>query len=110
MSRSDLAKIGSDFGDRDARIWKITLHSLSSLDVGGFASDKHIEAVAGQVYNEVKTGSEPSKAQDFVEVFIDTYDLTNKSDVNNLLGRERHEKENYSGRVGMIIDRQKPQQ
>jgi len=98
MTRRDLARIGSRF-NADGNAWKTTLHSLASQQSGPIGSDSCIEFVSGQLYSECYNDAEPDDVEEFVKRFIEVYELEDLSDVNKLLGREKHERENFEGQL-----------
>lgn len=101
VDRRDLAEIGADLGDEDARAWRVALRSIASASRFEFGSEEFLEFVAGQVYGETGRG-DPDQVAEYVETFLAVYNLDDMGNVDWLLGRERFERNNYAGRLGMI--------
>jgi len=100
-SRRELAQLGERLGD-DGSLWRTALRALASPS-GGFGSSRHIHMVAGQVHAEARSDdSTPARSQEFVEAFLDCYDLEELDDVDDLLGRESFERDNYEGQLAFV--------
>lgn len=104
-TRRDLAVLGERLCD-DGSVWKTALRALASPN-DEFGSDRHIEMVEGQVWSEAENcdSARHEYAAWFVETFVDVYGLDSLSDVDDLLGRESHERENYEGQLAMVRHR-----
>jgi len=90
--------LGARLGD-GATLWKTALRALASPR-DDFGTDKHMEIVAAQVYAaSLSEDSTPACSQEFVEAFVDCYDLESLDDVDDLLGRESFELRNYEGQL-----------
>lgn len=107
--RRELAKIGVCLEDQDGEVWETCLRALASPRGQEPLSPEHLETVSGQVYAETEREEPPSAvvmhATDYPRVFVDAYGLEDLGDVDDLLGRESFERDNYVGRVAMLSDR-----
>jgi len=105
-TRRDLARLGVTLGD-DGNLWRLTLRALASPGGKEPLSPEHREMVAGQLYAEVEREDVPAVelAEDYVSTFVDVYRLADLKDVDELLGRERFERDNYQGRLALERDR-----
>jgi len=100
-SRRELAQLGARLGD-DGYLWRTALRALASPS-GDFGTGKHLHMVAGQVHAEAHSDdSTPARSQEFVEAFVDCYDLEELDDVDDLLGRESFERDNYEGQLAFV--------
>lgn len=66
-----------------------------------FGTEAWREHVCGQVYAEAES-DDPSDVEEFVDTFIALYGVADLGDVNALLGREAHARQNYEGQLGMV--------
>lgn len=96
----DLARVGSRLGGEE-RPFKAALRASASNPIDDVGSPEWIEHVAGQVYAERERG-DPADAKEFVETFLSVYDLKSLSDINDLMGRERYERQNYEGQLAFV--------
>jgi len=97
-SRRELAELGARLGD-DGSLWKTALRTLASPR-DDFGTGKHMEMVAAQVYAAARSeDSTPADSKEFVDAFVDCYDLESLDDVDDLLGRESFELRNYEGQL-----------
>jgi hypothetical protein len=106
-TRSDLARLGVALED-DGTLWRLTLRALGSPPGGSEPlSPRHLEMVAGQVHANVERDDAPvvELAEDYAKTFVAVYGLTDLGDVDDLLGREQHERDNYEGRLALERDR-----
>lgn len=103
VDRRDLAEIGAELRDHKARAWRVALRAIASASRFEFGSEEFLEFVAGQVYDEI-THADPERVAEYVETFLAAYGLETRRDVDRFLGRERFERDNYQGRVGMIVN------
>lgn len=109
-SRRDLARIGIDL-HRPAEslngiAWGACLRALASHPGDGVCSERAIEFAAGQVYGAIRAPAEPSRAEAFVRTFLAVYDIEDLEDVDDLLGRENTERENYEGQLAFVREAQ----
>lgn len=105
-SRRDLARLGVALGD-DGDLWRLTLRALSSPGGHEPLSPEHREMVAGQVHADAERDDAlgVELAADYVKTFAAVYGLSDLGDVDDLLGREQHERDNYQGRLALERDR-----
>lgn len=101
MTRRELAEIGVRLGD-DGEVWKTALRALAMVPHDDIKSDPAVEFVAGQIYAAAADDADPEDADAFAKAFIGAYDLEDVGDVDRLLGRERHERDNYEGQLGIV--------
>lgn len=102
-TRRTLARIGVLLGDNseNPRLWRIALRAMPSAP-GDVGSDQWTAFVAAQVYGDAPVGTQPQTALDFIDCFLSVYGIEDLSDVDGLLGRERHERSNYAGHISFI--------
>lgn len=94
----DLAELGVELGDDDGRLWKLVLRASASARRYDFGGEKFIEFVSGQAYGEI-VRRDPDRVAEYVETFLDVYELEDRADVDRLLGREAFERRNYEGQL-----------
>lgn len=105
MTRKELAVLGERLCD-NGRIWKTTLRAFASPP-NEFGNERHLESVKGQIWAEAQDcdSAKPEYAAWFAQTFKDTYELESFADVDDLLGRESHERDNYEGQLAMVRSR-----
>lgn len=96
----DLARIGVAMEEQDGELFRVTLHSLGSFLELGFGSDVHTEMVEGQIY--AASNGTTEQTEQYVRTFMHVFDIETMSDVNDLLGREKHITENYKGQLAFV--------
>jgi len=101
----DLARLGVALGD-DGNLWRVTLRALGSPGGHEPLSPEHREMVAGQLYAEVERDDVPASeavelVEDYVDTFLAVYSLTSLKDIDDLLGREQFDRDNYQGQLAM---------
>lgn len=99
-SPRDLARLGSELGEQDTELFTTTLYALSSPQSGDVGSERCIGFVAAQVYSEA-TDPDTELVEKYVRTFLAVYELSDLSDVNDLLGRQSFEEQNYSGQKAL---------
>lgn len=107
-TRGDLAMLGSWLNDADGDIWTVTLRTLASPYPGmDPLCVEHKKTAAAQVYESIDRDGSPAiqHSHDFVETFVSVYGLDSTDDIDDLLDRESHERDSYTGRVKMKDER-----
>lgn len=99
-SHRTLAEIGNVLGDSDGHLFSTALRAMGGApqDIG---TDEWEEFVAAQVYAAAFV-ERPQLALDFVEVMTDVYEIDDLSDVNDILGRESFERQQYEGQLAFV--------
>lgn len=93
----DLAELGRDLDD-DGQLWTVALRHLvdRTADHDDPPTDSLvIESTAAQVFQEVPEGAGTWEARQFVEAFVDAYDLETVVDVKTLSRAHEEQLENY---------------
>jgi hypothetical protein len=98
VSRRDLAEIGAALGERDGELFKTALRALASSQSGEIGESECVEFVAAQIYAEA-TSPDADRAAEYVRTFVAAYGLASLADVDDLLGREAFEAQNYAGHL-----------
>jgi len=105
-SRRDLARIGIEFHHPTEPLngiaWGACLRALASYSGDDPRSEMAIKLAAGQVYGAIRPPAEPSRADAFVRTFLAVYNIEDTADVDDLLGRETTERENYEGQLAFV--------
>lgn len=97
----DLARIGAQLGEKDTELFKKTLYNLSSSQSNEIGTERNIEFVSAQVYDEANE-KDTEKAEEYVRTFLAVFDISDLGDVDDLLGRQTHVEDNYSGHKAFV--------
>ena len=106
ISHRDLARKGHALGETDGELYKTTLRAFASPQSNDLANDRSgaIEFVAAQVLDDADRDATADEAYDYVETFVELYDVETQSDIHDLLQRERFERTNYEGQLAFAAE------
>lgn len=96
----DLAALDEDMGGGD--LLSTTLYALASPQSGEVGTDRCIEFVAAQVYDDAADDATTEQASEYVQAFLDVFGIEDLSDVDGLLGRQAHVESNYMGQLAFV--------
>ena len=106
ISHRDLARKGHALGETRGELYRTTLRALASPRSNDFTNDSSAatEFVAAQVLNEADANATVDEVLNYVEAFVELYDLETQSDIYDLLQRERFERTNYEGQLAFAAE------
>ena len=106
ITHRNLAQKGHALGETDGELYKTTLRAFGSPQSNDLANDRSgaIEFVAAQVLDEADPDATAGEALEYVEAFVELYDLETQSDIHDLLQRESFERTNYEGQLAFAAE------
>jgi hypothetical protein len=106
ISHRDLARKGHALGETDGELHKTTLRAFASPRSNDLTTDRRaaIEFAAAQVLDEADPDATIGEVLEYVETFVELYNLETHTDVSDLLQRERFERTNYEGQLAFAAE------